>query len=142
MSSSIVRTPVVLLVDHDIVIREQYQQCLTEAGYSVLAVADGTTAIKRLARYRVDLVVLDYTMHSTNSARMSSGKLARIVRRWKKSVPMIMTGTHPNIGMIATQYRANGAFRKGGPLTQLTACIDSICSDKMKAPERNGVRVR
>jgi len=48
-----------LVVDDDDEIRELLCEYLTEAGYNVLAAADGEQMREQLARFKVDLVVLD-----------------------------------------------------------------------------------
>lgn len=52
-------TTTLLVVDDDDEIRELLCDYLTDAGYNVLAAADGEQMREQLARHKVDLVVLD-----------------------------------------------------------------------------------
>ncbi|MHB0935466.1 MAG: response regulator [Armatimonadota bacterium] len=125
--------PYVLMVISDQEARERYVQFLTSEGYDVTAVPDGMTAIKRLARRQVDLVITDYALHGSPNHRMSGGKFIRILRRWKRNLPLILMSSHPNVSLVAKHYRAHGYFHRGDPLSQLAACITALLPNGSKA---------
>ena len=61
-----VTTGCVLVADDQAANRELLQELLTAQGYTVIAVADGASAVAELARTQIDLVLLDVMMPRMN----------------------------------------------------------------------------
>lgn len=56
------RTPVVLLVEDEVVQREMYAQYLSAAGLHVVTCGDGLQAVELAVRHRPDIVVMDLAL--------------------------------------------------------------------------------
>jgi len=58
-SSSVIKSPCIIFVEHDFEIRELYKEILTEAGYRIFVCAALTPAIKAVIRHKPILVFVD-----------------------------------------------------------------------------------
>lgn len=72
--------PLVAVVDDSPTVRKMVSMKLSEYGYGVVGLADGSDAIARLAQIRPDLILLDINM---------PGKDGYEVCRWAKSNPVL-----------------------------------------------------
>lgn len=70
MPSSPSSPPRVLVIDDDVDIREAVQTALEEAGYAVIAAADGAEGLMRVERDCPDIVVLDVVMPRRSGLRV------------------------------------------------------------------------
>lgn len=77
--------PTLLIVEDDPAIREGLELTLGLEGYQTLAVIDGDQALLRLARERVDLVLLDVMLPGRNGF-----EVLREIRKSRRDLPVIL----------------------------------------------------
>lgn len=77
--------PNLLIVEDDPAIREGLELTLGLEGYHTLAVSDGDQALARLARERVDLVLLDVMLPGRNGF-----EVLREIRKERRELPVIL----------------------------------------------------
>lgn len=77
--------PTLLIVEDDAAIREGLELTLGLEGYQTVAVVDGDQALQRLARERVDLVLLDVMLPGRNGF-----EVLREIRRGRRDLPVIL----------------------------------------------------
>jgi EAL domain-containing protein (putative c-di-GMP-specific phosphodiesterase class I) len=94
-----------LLVDDDPAVLRSYDALLTRQGMTVVAVADGKTAVERVKSQSFDVIVSDISM-----PEMSGIEFLRAVRAHDVDVPVILMTGEPSVesAMRAVEY---GAFR-------------------------------
>ena len=78
-------TRLILSVDDEPAILLTRQKILEAAGYEVLNAADGEQALRLFSSEPVELVLLDYVMPGVDG-----GIIAQEMKRWKKSVPIVL----------------------------------------------------
>ena len=79
--------PTILVVDDESGIRYYLERFLTREGYQVTTVADGETALKRLANEEFDVVLLDLKMKGIGGLEV----LAELHRAWPATTVIILT---------------------------------------------------
>lgn len=65
---------------------------LERAGYAVLTASDGPSGVKLFASEPIDAVVLDFAMPG-----MTGGEVARLMRRLKPRVPILMLSAYTSL---------------------------------------------
>jgi DNA-binding response OmpR family regulator len=75
----------IMVVEDDGDARKLMEAVLSQAGYEVIAAADGLEALERMSAHQVDLVVLDLLM-----PRMDGYELASALRRADNALPLLM----------------------------------------------------
>lgn len=75
----------IMVVEDDGDARKLMEAVLSQAGYEVIAAADGVEALERMGAHQVDLVVLDLLM-----PRMDGYELASALRRADDALPLLM----------------------------------------------------
>lgn len=102
----------VLLIDDDLFVRSTLEDTLIQAGYSVMAFADGRDAIRRLPELRAEIVITDLLMPNIDGVEL--------IRQLRSQCPQLkilaISGGGPNIGMqlldIAGKMGANRTLPK------------------------------
>lgn len=82
----------VLLVDDDAAVSRALKQVLTMAGYDVVAVNDGSTAVEEILSRSFDVILSDIQMPS-----MSGLDLMRLVRACDLDVPVVLMTGNPSL---------------------------------------------
>ena len=116
----------VLLVDDDMLVRETLAAQLEDAGYAVLAAADGNEAITLLAQGRpVDVMVTDLSMPG-----MSGLTLIREAQALRPGLPAILlTGYSGDAAALAVGGAVSGSYsliRKPVPGSQLIGRVAAL----------------
>jgi CheY-like chemotaxis protein len=107
------RSPLILLVDDDPLIRGLGQELLEHLGYRVKTAGDGSEALEKFqGRERVDLVVLDYCLPGQNGREVLRGfkildKRARVLvaSGFLSSQDMASLKEEGAMGLINKPYR-------------------------------------
>jgi CheY-like chemotaxis protein len=107
------RSPLILLVDDDPLIRGLGQELLEHLGYRVKTAGDGSEALEKFrGRERVDLVVLDYCLPGQNGREVLRGfkildKRARVLvaSGFLSSQDMASLKEERAMGLINKPYR-------------------------------------
>lgn len=95
----------ILVVDDDAQICRFLQRCLTEEGYSVVTVADGTEAVSRLREEAFALILTDVKM-----PEMDGLVLLREARRLRPDVAIIVLTGHGTFENAIEALREEGAY--------------------------------
>jgi signal transduction histidine kinase/CheY-like chemotaxis protein len=116
----------ILLVDDECTVRESLTAALQDAGYGVLAAADGAQALEILASDApVDVLITDLSMPGIDGLAV-----IRNARRHRPALPaMLLTGYAGHGAQLAVGGQLNGAFtlvRKPVTATQLADRIDAL----------------
>jgi CheY-like chemotaxis protein len=116
----------ILLVDDEAAVRETLATALEDAGYGVLAAADGTQALEILASdATVDVLITDLSMPGVDGLTV-----IRNARRHRPGLPaMLLTGYAGHGAQLAVGGLLNGAFtlvRKPVTATQLADRIEAL----------------
>jgi signal transduction histidine kinase/CheY-like chemotaxis protein len=116
----------ILLVDDEATVRETLATALEDAGYGVLAAADGTQALEILASgTSVDVLITDLSMPGVDGLTV-----IRNARRHRPALPaMLLTGYAGHGAQLAVGGLLNGAFtlvRKPVTATQLADRIEAL----------------
>jgi CheY-like chemotaxis protein len=110
----------VLLVEDDPDLRAFVAEVLTEAGYRVLAAADGLAALEQAAAQRPDLVLLDMRMPC-----MDGWEFARRFRTQHVGhVPIIVFTAATDATQRAGEIQADGYLAKPFELAELLAIVE------------------
>src|SRR5690348_13307960 len=100
----------VLVIDDEAEVRSSIAGVLSDEGYRVATVADGTAALEHLARETPDAILLDVWMTSASGEKQQEGLdiLGRIKTQYPDSIVIIMSGH----GTIETAVKATklGAY--------------------------------
>ena len=109
-----VGTGTVLVVEDEPVVRDMTTQMLTRSGYRVIAVADGTEAIARLARLEepIDVLVTDVVM-----PHMSGIELAELVMDRYPDVGVVMLSGYTAQTLNLKRVTSRGATFVPKPVT-------------------------
>ncbi len=92
----------ILIVDDDEVSRELMGRVLQDAGHEVLYAANGSTALERVHRHLLDVVVTDLAMPSLNGLR-----LIRALKELHPGLPVIaVSGQNAEQLLLASDYGA------------------------------------
>jgi two-component system response regulator FlrC len=94
----------IMIVEDDGALREALTDTLTVAGYDVIAVADGVTALELFERQAVTLVVTDVAMQPLDGQAL----LAEIKRR-RAEVPVILMTAYGTIAQAVTAMQRGAA---------------------------------
>jgi CheY-like chemotaxis protein len=81
----------VLLVEDEVALLELLETVLQNAGYEVLAAANGTEAVERIQTFgrRLDAVVLDLNM-----PRLGGIEVLKFIRQQQLGLPVLVTSGH------------------------------------------------
>ena len=115
----------VLLVDDDTQVRETTGMMLTEAGYSIVAAADGATGLEILEREgeRVAVVIADYAMPG-----MTGRELLQTVRRRRPDIAVLLaTGYADYPDLTSEDLAIDQIVRKPFRSRELLARIQMVC---------------
>jgi DNA-binding NtrC family response regulator len=82
------RTPKILVVDDEEIVRRSYRRLLDEARYSAQTAADGSAALDAMQREPFDVVLLDLRLPGGDGM----GVLRSIRERWPAAEVVIITG--------------------------------------------------
>jgi len=87
-----INNPVVLVVEDDPPVRELLDDVLKDEGYAVVAVHDGTAALRVIDSLRVDLITLDLDLPG-----LTGSELLHMLRVRKVKIPpvVVITGQAP-----------------------------------------------
>jgi DNA-binding NtrC family response regulator len=110
----------ILLVEDDPDVRELLQIVLEHAGYAVIAVEQGETALKVLKTTPCDLLVSDYHLPDTLGNR-----LIKQARTDQPGIATVLISGEPGVEYLAHQCGAHAWFRKGEMLDGLIAAVTS-----------------
>jgi DNA-binding response OmpR family regulator len=94
------QSPVILVVDDDPAMQNTLQQALVSAGYQVETAPDGATALARLERGGIDLVLLDRVLPDMDGLNLCAAVRAREAEDY---LPIVMV-----TGLIAETDRHAG----------------------------------
>jgi two-component system cell cycle sensor histidine kinase/response regulator CckA len=88
-SAALPRTPTLLIVEDDVVVRTGIETALKRAGYRAISAANGSEAIKHIQRGGLDLIITDLCMPG-----MDGVELVIHLRKAVPAVPVIaISGT-------------------------------------------------
>jgi CheY-like chemotaxis protein len=123
----------VLVVEDEPVVRDMTTQMLTRSGYRVIAVADGTEAIARLARLEepIDVLVTDVVM-----PHMSGIELAELVMDRYPDVGVVMLSGYTAQTLNLEQVTSRGATFVPKPVTsgQLVLAVQQARAGRQADP--------
>ncbi|MCB9474910.1 MAG: response regulator [Candidatus Delongbacteria bacterium] len=130
---SIARAKRLLIVDDEPVVREVLCNTLHQAGYKVVAAADGESGLA-LFRERAeswDLVLLDLTMPG-----MGGEEVFRLIREQKPALPILMMSGYDEseVTLRLDGQGSSGFLQKPLRPQQVLECIHSVLN-----PEGNGL---
>lgn len=98
------------------------QAFLESQGYRVLTACSGGEGLEVLGKNKVDVVVLDYRMPG-----MDGGEVARLIRRQRRSIPIILLSGYPKEIPASVKSLVNAVVTKGqNPLALLEAIEASL----------------
>ena len=131
--ASIARAKRLLIVDDEPVVREVLCNTLHQAGYKVVAAADGESGLA-LFRERAeswDLVLLDLTMPG-----MGGEEVFRLIREQKPALPILMMSGYDEseVTLRLDGQGSSGFLQKPLRPQQVLECIHSVLN-----PEGNGL---
>ncbi len=124
------RNPQVLIVDDDAELRSMLKEYLERERFDVVAVGDGTAALRRLERERPDIVLLDVTMPGASGFEV----LQKL--RTESQVPVLMlTARDDHVDRIlGLELGADDYLTKPFNARELLARIHAILR-RVQAPE-------
>ncbi len=96
----------ILVVDDEESIQISLQRILEDEGFAVTSVEDGETALEKMTKQNLDLVMLDIWLPGIDGLET----LSRIKQDWK-GVPVIMISGHGTIETAVTATKM-GAHRR------------------------------
>jgi len=101
-----------LIVEDDALIREMMDITLSQAGYGIVAVGSGQSALEVLGRLRIDLVLLDVHMPEMSGLDV----LAAMRRMGGTMPPVLMVTANRNADTVQEAMRLGcvGYVAKGG----------------------------
>jgi CheY-like chemotaxis protein len=119
----------ILLIDDESVVREMWEDFLTQKGYRVITARDGVEGIKRFREHRgdVDLVILDLVMPNMGGKET----LARL-REIDPDVKVLVSSGYSENGQASriVDLGIDGFVQKPARLTQLEKQIVEILQRK------------
>jgi CheY-like chemotaxis protein len=101
------RTPTILVVDDEVLIRMAFSDCLQDSGYKVLEAGNADEAVAVLEHgHEIDLVFSDIRMPGT----MDGFGLAKWIRQNRKGLPVMLTSGDSKRSDLADQLGADETF--------------------------------
>jgi CheY-like chemotaxis protein len=101
------RTPTILVVDDEVLIRMALSDCLQDSGYKVLEAGNADEAVAVLEHgHEIDLVFSDIRMPGT----MDGFGLAKWIRQNRKGLPVMLTSGDSKKSDLAEQLGADERF--------------------------------
>ena len=94
-------SPTVMIVEDDVMIREMMDITLSQAGYRVMAVGSGESALDLLRRIKVDLVLLDVHMPQMSGLDV----LMAMTRIGRQTPPVVMVTANRQADTVAEAMR-------------------------------------
>lgn len=125
----------ILLADDSVTAQNMGRKILTDAGYEVLTVNNGSAALKRIAEVHPDLIVLDVYMPGYSGLEVCQ----RIKdSRESAQIPVLLTvgKLEPFKQEEARRVRADAFIIKPFEATELLAALGKL-EDKLPPPERS-----
>jgi two-component system nitrogen regulation response regulator NtrX len=135
----------VLVIDDEAEIRSSIVGVLSDEGYKVIAVADGTAALAQLSREQPDAILLDVWMTGPNGEKQQEGLdvLGRIKSQYPDAIVIIMSG-HGTIetAVKATKLGAYDFIEKPLSLEKLLVTLQNAFQLRDLARENQNLRSR
>ena len=135
MSALEQRTPTILVVDDEVLIRMALSDCLQDCGYKVLeaANADEAVAVLEQGHAEIDLVFSDIRMPGT----MDGFGLVKWIRQNRKGLPVLLTSGDSKRSDLTQQLGAEEPFFAKPYDTQMVlAQIRQSIDARMNEPGR------
>ena len=129
MSSSPGQQTVILIVDDEVIVRNIVQRILTQAGFAVLAAADGLEALELFETFpdTIDVLLTDIDM-----PRLDGFQLAKRIRLDKPNVKIVfMSGKLDTVTGTMLEHFVSKPF---GP----TALVDAVRKALAGSPSQTG----
>jgi two-component system response regulator HydG len=129
------RQRTILVVEDDAEMRLMLEEELREAGYLVIAAADGATALQRLSEADVDVVVTDLVMPG-----LKGRDVLAEVRAREPSIPVVIITAFGSIESAVDAMRAGAYHYVAKPfrMEQLLATLESALTERRLWHELNG----
>ncbi|HWB85303.1 MAG TPA: ATP-binding protein [Bryobacteraceae bacterium] len=124
---SVRSTGTVLVVEDEHLLRVSVAKTLRKEGFSVIEVADGTTAVDlfRNQRQQIDVVLLDMTIPGETSSRV----IAEVARLRANAKLLLMSAySRQMVGPVADDAQVSGFIRKPFQLRELVALVREVLS--------------
>lgn len=99
----------ILVVDDDEGILDAISLILEDEGYLVNIISNGNSAIKKVAVYKPDLILLDVLLSGVDGREISKNLKADTQT---KQIPIIMISAHPGAKETLKQYGADAFLSK------------------------------
>ncbi|HDS1836667.1 response regulator [Stenotrophomonas maltophilia] len=137
--------PRILLVEHDVAIRESMQDVLKDSGYDITAVGDAEAAVERLAQQPAfDLLISDVGLPGMNGHDLAKHAMAR-----HPSVTVLLVTGHGGVPgadphflendvMLPRSFHAAGVAGNGS-FDALTASSNNSVTLLSNSPAANGL---
>ena len=119
------RQPYVLVVEDDAALRELYRNALHQAGFAVIAVDDGLTALRRLEVERPAAVVLDLELPRLGGRDVHKELQAR---RDMPKIPIVVVTGGDTTGLDPRDFAC--ILRKPISPDELVAAVERCCKRK------------
>src|SRR5215510_11795031 len=94
----------VLVVDDEKIVCFYLEDCLEQAGYRVVAVEDGNSALRALEEDSFDLAFLDYRLPDQDGL-----ELLRKVQSQYAELPVIMITSHSTVEIAVASMKAGAS---------------------------------
>lgn len=117
----------ILVVDDEEILRDLYQDALSEQGLTVHAVGSGEEAISILERDKFDAIVLDVNMPGMNGIEV----LRRIKEKWKH-LPVIINSAYHHYKQEFGTWLSDGYVVKSDDMSELKATIKNLLEKRKK----------
>jgi two-component system response regulator (stage 0 sporulation protein F) len=114
----------ILVVDDEESIRELYRAELTDEGYEVDLVADGSQALRRLDVYRPDLVTLDVKMPGIDGI-----ETLRRIREKDTTIPVILVTAFGEFKQDFNTWASDAYIVKSHDPTELKETVRTLLGD-------------
>jgi DNA-binding response OmpR family regulator len=98
-----------------------YKEELTEAGYSVMTVADAETALEKIKKHRFDLIITDIRMPAKNGIELITQIMAL-----RKDIPIIINTAYQSYKHDFMTWAADAYVVKSSSLDDLKAKIKEL----------------
>ncbi len=99
----------ILVVDDDEGILDAISLILEDEGFTIATVSDGNFVIKKVGKFKPDLILLDVLLSGTDGRDISK-KLKSDEETQR--IPIIMISAHPNAKQTLKKYGANAFLSK------------------------------
>lgn len=129
--------PTCLVVDDDEMAGKAIRRILQSDGFDVEVVADGETAVKRVAEHEPDVVVLDLDLPGINGHQA-----AKQIREFSDTYILMLTGSHGEVDKVlalstATDDYMTKPFSTAELVARLRALLRRSRKNKEPAPSEN-----